>query len=420
VNPIPSVTPIAAQVICAGTTSNAINIAGPVNGAVYAWTNNNTNTGLGASGTAVIPAVLGTNATNSPISSTVTITPTYTNNALTCTGANSTYTFTVNPIPTVSALPNQQVCSGNTVTLNFTSPNNIAGTVYNWTNNNTTIGLGASGVGNISFSSINATNGPVTANLVVTPAFSNGGVACPGVPDTVQITVLPTPVANALTPQVLCANNSSMAVNLTATPAGSVFTWTNTNASIGLAASGNGNIPVFTATNNGTVPISGTISIIPSLTTNGQACPGAPVSTQFTVNPNPVMNAPASGNFCHGSNAAYNFTSNIANGVTYAWTNTNTTIGLGASGSGNLGFAAQNLTSAPILGTISVIPTFTANGLACPGAAQTFTIQVIPNPTVNAQANITLCTGQQSTAISFTSPVAGTTFAWTNANTNIG
>ncbi|NBO61705.1 MAG: hypothetical protein EBU82_12205, partial [Flavobacteriia bacterium] len=420
VNPIPSVTPIAAQVICAGTTSNAINIAGPVNGAVYNWTNNNTNTGLGASGTAVIPAVLGTNATNSPISSTVTITPTYTNNALTCTGANSTYTFTVNPIPTVSALPNQQVCSGNTVTLNFTSPNNIAGTVYNWTNNNTTIGLGASGVGNISFSSINATNGPVTANLVVTPAFSNGGVACPGVPDTVQITVLPTPVANALTPQVLCANNSSMAVNLTATPAGSVFTWTNTNASIGLAASGNGNIPVFTATNNGTVPISGTISIIPSLTTNGQACPGAPVSTQFTVNPNPVMNAPASGNFCHGSNAAYNFTSNIANGVTYAWTNTNTTIGLGASGSGNLGFAAQNLTSAPILGTISVIPTFTANGLACPGAAQTFTIQVIPNPTVNAQANITLCTGQQSTAISFTSPVAGTTFAWTNANTNIG
>ena len=420
VNPIPTVTPIAAQVICAGTTSNAINIAGPVNGAVYAWTNNNTNTGLGASGTAAIPAVLGTNATNSPISSTVTITPTYTNNAVTCTGANSTYTFTVNPIPTVSALPNQQVCSGNTVTLNFTSPNNIAGTVYNWTNDNTSIGLGASGVGNISFSSVNATNGPITANLVVTPAFSNGGVACPGVPDSILITVLPTPVATALTPQVLCATNNSTAVNLTATPAGSVFTWTNTNASIGLAASGNGNIPVFTATNNGTAPISGIISATPSLTTNGQACPGAPVSTQFTVNPNPVMNAPASGNFCHGSNAAFNFTSNIANGVSYAWTNTNTSIGLGASGSGNLGFAAQNLTSAPISGSINVIPTFTANGLACPGSAQTFTIQVIPNPTVNAQANITLCTGQQSTAISFTSPVAGTTFAWTNANTNIG
>ncbi|MFM7388796.1 MAG: hypothetical protein ACKO5L_11635, partial [Bacteroidota bacterium] len=287
-------------------------------------------------------------------------------------------------------------------------------------NDNTSIGLGASGVGNISFSSVNATNGPITANLVVTPAFSNGGVACPGVPDSILITVLPTPVATALTPQVLCATNNSTAVNLTATPAGSVFTWTNTNASIGLAASGNGNIPVFTATNNGTAPISGTISVTPSLTTNGQACPGVPVSTQFTVNPNPVMNAPASGNFCHGSNAAFNFTSNIANGVTYAWTNTNTSIGLGASGSGNLGFAAQNLTSAPISGTINVIPTFTANGLACPGSAQTFTIQVIPNPTVNAQANITLCAGQQSTAISFTSPVAGTTFAWTNANTNIG
>lgn len=420
INPIPSVNPIAAQVICSGATSNAITITGPVNGTTYTWNNNNTNTGLGSSGSVIIPSVQGTNTTNSPISSAITIVPTFTNNSVTCTGVNSTYTFTVNPIPTVSSLPNQQVCSGNTVNLNFSSPSNIAGTVYNWTNNNTAIGLGASGNGNISFNSTNSTIGSITSNIIVTPAFSNSGLACPGLPDTIQITVLPTPIASALTPQVVCASNSTSAINFVANPVGTVFSWTNTNASIGLATSGNGNIPVFTATNNGITSISGTISAIPSLTTNGQACQGAPVTTQITVNPNPIVNIPASATYCQGSNASFNFSSNISTDVTYAWTNTNSAIGLGTSGSGNISFTSQNTTNAPISGTINVIPTYTANGLACSGTAQSFTIQVIPNPLVNAQSNITLCNGQQSSAISFTSPVSGTTFAWTNANTSIG
>jgi len=391
-----------------------------VNGTTYTWNNNNTNTGLGSSGSVVIPSVQGTNTTNSPISSAITIVPTFTNNSVTCTGVNSTYTFTVNPIPTVAALPNQQVCSGNSVALNFTSPNNINGTVYNWTNNNTAIGLGASGVGNISFTSTNTTNGPITANIIVTPAFSNGGVACPGLPDTIQITILPTPIANALSPQVICASNNSTAINFGANASGTVFTWTNTNAAIGLTTSGNGNIPVFTTTNNGVTSISGTISAIPSLTSNGQACQGAPVTTQITVNPNPVINIPASASYCHGSIGTFNFTSNITNGVTYAWTNTNNAIGLGLAGSGNISFTAQNITNAPISGTVNVIPTYTANGLGCSGTAQSFNIEVIPNPAVNAQSNITLCTGQPSTAISFTSPVSGTTLAWANSNSSIG
>jgi gliding motility-associated-like protein len=400
--------------------SNPISITGPVNGTSYTWNNNNTNTGLGTSGTTVIPAVSGTNSTNSPISSSVIISPSYTNNGVTCAGSNSNYTFTVNPIPTVAALPNQQVCSGNTVSLNFTSPSNISGTVYNWTNNNTAIGLGASGNGDISFTSTNTTTGSITSNIVVTPAFSNGGVACPGVPDTIQITILPTPIANALTPQVICASNNSSAINFGANPAGTVFSWTNTNAAIGLGTSGNGNIAAFVATNNGVAPISGTVTAIPSLTTNGQACPGAPVSSLITVNPNPVMTAPTSASFCNGGNVVFNFSSNIANGVTYAWTNTNNTIGLSSSGQGNVSFTAQNTTNAPISGTVNVIPTYTANGLACSGTAQSFNIQLIPTPSVDPQTNMTLCTGSQFSAINFTSPVVGSTFVWSNANTGIG
>jgi hypothetical protein len=189
---------------------------------------------------------------------------------------------------------------------------------------------------------------------------------------------------------------------------------------IGIASSGTGNIAPFSAVNAGTAPISSTVVATPTLTTNGQGCAGATVSAIITVNPNPVMISPASASFCQGSTVAYNFTNNIPNGVVYAWNNSNTTIGLGASGNGNISFQAQNGTSSPISGTVSVIPTYTSNGVSCAGTSQSFNIEIIPTPTVNAVNNITLCNGAASNVVNLTSPVANATFAWTNANTAIG
>lgn len=420
VNPTPAVTQISPQVICAGNQSMAITIGGPVNGTIYNWTNNNTLTGLGASGSVTIPAVLGTNSTSNAITSGVTITPSYSNNNVTCVGSNATYNFTVNPVPLVASLPNQQVCSGSQVNLNFSSPNNIQGVVYNWTNSNTSIGLGASNSGNISFTSNNSTNGPISGSIIVTPSFTNAGISCPGIPDTVVVTVLPTPVATALTPQILCSGSNSTAINFSSNQIGTQFNWTNTNPNIGLLASGAGDIPSFQASNLGTSSISGTLSVLPSLTTNGQACVGAPVSTQITIQPNPVINIPTAGHYCHGSSVNYAFTSNIANNVSYTWTNTNPNIGLNAAGNGSVVFTAQNTTTAPLVGTVTVTPTFTSNGISCAGSPQSFTIEVIPNPGVNPVNNLTMCTGDQSSAISFSSPVANTTFNWTNANSAIG
>jgi gliding motility-associated-like protein len=420
INPVPTVTPIGNQVLCAGNTNNATTVLSSVAGTSSAWTNNNTNTGLAASGSNTVPSFVGTNNTNLPILSTVSVVPSFTNNQVVCTGATSNYTITVNPLPTVAPTQNQQVCAGNQVAVSFTSPNNIAGTVYNWTNSNAAIGLNGMGSGNISFTGVNNTNGPISGLIVVTPSFSNGGIACPGVPDTFLVTILPTPVATALTNQTICAGAPSAAINFTSNQVGTVFTWTSTNQVIGIASSGTGNIAPFTAVNAGTVPISSTVVATPTLTTNGQGCAGATVSALITVNPNPVMTSPASASFCQGTTVAYNFTNNIPNGVVYAWNNSNTAIGLGASGNGNISFQAQNGTSAPISGTVSVIPTYTSNGVSCAGTTQTFNIQIIPTPTVNAVNNITLCNGLASNVVNLTSPVANATFAWTNANTAIG
>ena len=67
--------------------------------------------------------------------------------------------------------------------------------VFNWTNNNTSIGLAAAGSGNIaSFTATNVTNTPSVATITVTPSYSSGGVTCTGTPITFTITVNPKPI----------------------------------------------------------------------------------------------------------------------------------------------------------------------------------------------------------------------------------
>ena len=103
------------------------------------------------------------------------------------------------------------------------------------------------------------------------------------------------------------------------------------------------------------------------------------------MNPTATVNAVANVTVCNGSStAAITFGSNVA-GVVFNWTNNNTTIGLGASGVGNLpGFVAINPTTSPVVATITVTATITANGISCTGPSRTFTI------TVNQGANIIL------------------------------
>jgi YVTN family beta-propeller protein len=70
------------------------------------------------------------------------------------------------------------------------------------------------------------------------------------------------PVINAVPDQGPYANGTATkAINFTGT--GLKYNWTNDTPGIGLAASGTGNIPSFTAINKGTKPISATITVTP-------------------------------------------------------------------------------------------------------------------------------------------------------------
>jgi uncharacterized protein (TIGR02145 family) len=63
------------------------------------------------------------------------------------------------------------------------------------------------------------------------------------------------------------------------------YTWTNSTSSLGLSASGSGNIPEFIANNSSATPIVGTITVTPTFTNGGVSCDGPPISFTITVNP---------------------------------------------------------------------------------------------------------------------------------------
>jgi hypothetical protein len=95
--------------------------------------------------------------------------------------------ITVNPLPTVDAVTDTLVCTGATIPQKiFSSP--IAGVTYSWTNDNTAIGLAASGTGNLpTFTTPSNSPYTNTATITVTPTI-NG---CAGTSRTFTITVSP-------------------------------------------------------------------------------------------------------------------------------------------------------------------------------------------------------------------------------------
>ncbi len=421
VNPTPIVNQVANQVICNGSPTVAVNFSSPTTGGtiVYNWTNPGPFIGLGSNGTGNIPSFIATNSGTTPVTATIMVIATYTSGGISCTGPAMTFTITVNPTPTVNTVANQVLCNGsNTAPVNFTGT--VAGTIYNWTNNNTGIGLAASGTGNIaSFTAINTSNIVEVATVIVTPTYTNGGVSCSGTPYSFTITVNPTPTINAVANQTVCAA-ATVTVNFTGTVAGTVYNWTNSNTAIGLGATGAGNLN-FTATNTSGAPITGSITVTPTYSNAGVTCTGTPVSFTITVNPTPIVNQVASQVLCTGSpTIAIIFTGSAA-GTVYNWMNNTTTIGLGATGTGNIAsFTSTNVTTAPVVATITVTPSFTAGGVTCTGPAMSFTITVNPLPSVNTVSNQVLCNGATTSAVAFSGPVAGTVYSWTNNNTSIG
>ncbi|MFN7199945.1 MAG: beta strand repeat-containing protein, partial [Bacteroidota bacterium] len=489
----PTVNAVQNQIICKGS-SNTISFTGTVTGTVFSWTNDNTATGISASGTGNINFTA-TNSSGAAITSTITVTPSYTSGGVTCNGDPVTFTVTVNPCGQVNTVTNQVLCNGSaTSAVTFSTTNNgLISTGGTQTASSGTISVSvpdASAAGATHTIPVNLPTGAVINNMRVTmnmthtwisdmvinlkapngqilnlfnqhggsgdnlvntvvsstgtTAFSSGSAPFTGtfaataasgqgptgnVSNSANFAALySTPNGNwVLAMRDLFGGDlgvlTSWSISIDYTVQGTFGTnmnWTNSTTSIGLGASGTGNIPSFTAVNNGSAPVTSTVTVTPVYFNGGTSCPGTPTTFTYTVNPTATVNAVANQVFCAGSLSTVNFSGN-ATGTVYSWTNSNTAIGLAASGTGSLSFTPTNTGTTPIIATITVTPSFTNGGVTCTGTPRTFTITVNPVGQVNAVTSQVLCNGSNTTAVNFaTVNGGGTIVAGTPVVTNSG
>lgn len=357
--PPPPTVAVNSTSICAGQPTILTAVPSTTGGS-YLWSNGETTQSI-----TIIP------------SATTTYSVTYTNNGT----ANGSGTVTVNSLPTINAGQDVTICQGASVNLNATG-----GSTYVWT------------------------GGPSAANYTVTPSatttYTVSGTDANGCSNTDQVVVNvnPLPIVNSVPSQSICAGSSTSAVTFTGT-AGSSYSWTNDNVNIGLPSIGSGNIPPFVALNSSSFPITATITVTPILT----GCIGSAQTFTYTVNPVPTLTAPSNQSVCNGSTTnAVIFNGTF--GTFYNWTNSNTNIGLAASGTGNINsFTAVNTSSTPLTSTIIVSP-ISGN---CIGSPQPFTITVNPTPTITG--NTVLCPNTTSQLSG--SGTAASANAWVSSNT---
>ncbi|WP_345270198.1 beta strand repeat-containing protein, partial [Nibrella viscosa] len=317
-----------------------------------------------------------------------------------------TIVLTSTPIPIINAVASQSVCNGSpTAAVTFTGSQ--VGTVYNWTNSNPSIGLAASGTGNIpSFTATNIGTTTQTAVVTVTPVF-NG---CSGTPTSFTYTVFPSPTVNSVNNQTVCSGATVPTIVFSSPTAGATFSYTS-STNVGFGTTGTGNIASFVASNTTTAPITTTVTV--RATANG--CQGPARTFTITVNPAPTVNAVSSVTYCAGTVAPAISFSSPTSGATFSYTSS-VNVGFGTGGTGSIpSFTATNTGSSPLVATVSVQAT--ANG--CAGPVQTFTVTVNPIPSVSTVNNATYCAGAAVSGIPLNSPTPGATFSYTST-TNIG
>ncbi len=287
-----------------------------------------------------------------------------------CTATESVI-ITVNPLPAAPTVSNVTYCQGATATaLTATGANLLWYTVP------------AGGVGSAT-APVPSTTTPGTVSYYVSQT-SNG---CEGPLAQIDVIVTPQTTMDIPIDLAACPGVILSPVPFTSSTIGTTYAWTNSNTSIGLAASGNANLPGFTTTNNGTIDQVATITITPTIGT----CVGAPASFTITVHPLPPVSAGLDQALCDGESTSVN----ASGGATYSWNNGIT----------------DGVTFTPSTTTI-----YTVTGTSADGCINTDQLQVVVNPipTVFAGNDVTICPGA-STVLTGS---GADTYTWNNGVTD--
>ncbi|MBS1634476.1 MAG: PKD domain-containing protein [Bacteroidetes bacterium] len=411
VNPTPAMTNTNAATIC---SAGSVNIPLTSNiSSSYSWiAADNTNT-TGESLTAQSTGTINNTINNSSASAQniiYTVTPT----AGGCPGTAQTVTVTVNPTPAMTSTNAAVICTGATVNIPLT--NNVGSTTFNWiaTDNTNTTGesLTTQSTSSINNTITNATTNAQSVVYTVTP-FAG---ACPGTPQTVTVTVNPTPAMTSAGSATIC---SAGAVNIAlSSNVASSYSWiaadnVNTTGE-SLSAQSTGTIN-NTITNSSASVQNVIYTVTP--TSSGGSCAGTAQTVTVSVNPQPAMTSASSATICSGNSTAIVFSSNVASG--YSWLATDNVNTTGESITAQTTATLNNTITNSSTSTQNVVYTVTPTSTAgsCIGTPQTITVSVNPAPAMTSAGNATICSGN-TTSLAFTSNVPST-YTWiATDNTN--
>jgi hypothetical protein len=352
---------------CENSTNDTLKVASSQTGLTYQWYVNSINSTIGgtlisgATNSYLVPNQTGINYYYCEVS-----------NQCSSLLSNLSGEITVNPAPIITPVNNISICANDTTEL-IPFLSSIQNTTITWTNSNSSIGLLANGNGDIApFIALNNDTVPKQATISVIGTSSNG---CVNTAVDFTITVNPIPLLqNVITNLSLCQLQTAYFPPFQVVPSTSAINWTNNNPQIGLAASGQGNIPPFFIQSIPGATLGSIITVTPTFA----GCNGDFRVISLIANPIPIINPVTSQVLCNGDQSnSVNFTV-FPNDALINWTNSEPGIGLAASGNGDISsFTSTNSSNNALIGYIIVHATTFNN---CIGPDEFFSITVNPNP----------------------------------------
>ncbi len=329
--------------------------------------------------------------------------------------------LTINVLPPLS----NTIAGAQTICFN-TSPTELTGNIASGGDDNYTYQWQSSASSSSGFTdisgavAINYQPGVLSSTTYFRRVVSSG--TCIDISTVVQVKVNPKPAMTNIADKTYCAGSVITSAAFTSTPGiNTTYRWTNSNTSIGLGASGNGTLPVFTTLNNLKVPVEATITVIPTYNENGINCDGDPASFKIIVLPNIAVSPIADQTLCTDiTTVAYAPATDALNlpvgaSITYRWTiNGSGTNLLNGSGVQIPSFITTNIGTTELESTLTIFPIYNLNGISCEGISATYKITVKPNPSVaNAGTDVKIC--ETSYQLNANNPVVGTG-TWTQVS----
>ncbi len=410
VNPTPVINPKNDITYCKGNTVSGIPFSSASPNAAFTWTCF-PSIGFGESGSGNIPAFIAGNSIADSVVATVNVSIKASSDQ--CPGSNSSFTITVLPLLKLSSTRDTSVCDN--VLFNYTAKSSARGINFNW-KRPVVAGIGNPEESRLNNAAISETLHNTTSQpVVVTYFFTLSSSPLCDASDSVKVTVSPTPKINQLNNETFCNGNSVNGISFASASPNSTITWVS-DETVGFGKSGNGNIPVFTATNTGNSPLVANITV--SIIASSDQCQGPNSAFSITVYPMLSLSSTKDTSIC--DNVLFNYIAkSAAKGINFSWKRS---VVPGISNPAEIRLndsliseTLHNTTSQPVV--VKYIFTLSAGSLC--EIQDSVKVTVNPTPLVNPVNDTAFCNGNIVNGINFSSASPDSSFTWT-CDTSIG